>query len=247
MKPFFLSLAAIDSSGGAGIHQDQRAAEAQGFLCLTVISACTLQTFNQLDQIYPIDDDFFLSQLDYQFKQFDFAAVKIGALLSAGQVEMTAHVLQKYKPALVVWDPVLAPSRGRAFFSASELTRLEKLLPFVDYLTPNLEEWEKLVLKSKRSSWEKDLKSSRDFARKNNLRIALSGGHGEGAYLHEYLIENDKVHLFRKKRQSFAISHGTGCFFSSSLAALLAKGMQPPEAMKKASRLTERFFKRQYS
>ena len=62
----------------------------------------------------------------------------------------------------------------------------------------------------------------------------MTGGHRAGEEIVDVLFDGRNVTEFRSERVSGPTAHGTGCAFSSALAAFLATGHGLPEAVKRA-------------
>ncbi|PID28122.1 MAG: hypothetical protein CSB55_06315 [Candidatus Cloacimonadota bacterium] len=239
MKKMILSIAASDSSGGAGIHQDQRTAERLGFWCLNACTGITVQTFNGLCDILPAPDDFFEKQLRIMFDNFDISAVKTGAVCSDNQLKIIGKVLAEFKPKIVVVDPVIAPTQGKSFLSedSSEIYKSE-IFPHTSLLTPNIPEL-KQFFGIEYFNEEKII----NVARKFDLNLYLTGGHSDNEkYIVEYSVFNNKIIKLRFKKKNWRYSHGTGCAFSTAAACFLASGKSFPEACIKSSKTVSRLF-----
>lgn len=67
--------------------------------------------------------------------------------------------------------------------------------------------------------------------------IALvKGGHLEGDQSPDVLWDGTELHWFAGARTATKNTHGTGCTLSSTLAAQLAKGLAPSDAVAAAKR-----------
>jgi len=135
----------------------------------------------------------------------------------------------------VILDPVMASSSGFPLLDAPGVERLKcDLLPLVDWLTPNTVELAQLLgrdsksLDSSRTAIEqaaRDLQSLAAVGGRPRLNLVVTGGHletpddflltatGEAHWLSGEWVGN--------RQQNW---HGTGCAFSSALAASLALG-----------------------
>ena len=59
----------------------------------------------------------------------------------------------------------------------------------------------------------------------------MKGGHLSGDYSVDVLYYDGKYHEFKAPRLEKKTTHGTGCSFSATIAAGLAKGRSIPEAV----------------
>lgn len=224
----FLTIAALDSSGGAGIQQDTKVADRLGFWSLSAVTGITTQTFAGLLEIQPTESGFFARQLQTNLASFSVDCVKIGAICSLDILKIIVKALQEYKIKIIVWDPVFSPTNGSKFLDMQgiEFAR-EHLLPLVDLVTPNLQEFELLFPKK--------------LPQKN---VFLSGGHVDISEneIFEKLYLKGKVYDFRKKRRLWKYSHGTGCAFSTAVSCYLANGMDYPQAVQASTKFISNYF-----
>jgi hydroxymethylpyrimidine/phosphomethylpyrimidine kinase len=114
-----------------------------------------------------------------------------------------------------------------------------KLFPLADWITPNIMEAE-LILGAKIKNFDDALSAAELIHKKWNCGCVLKGGHIE--YIkgrksdiavfdnRKYLISSPSIDV------NGAASHGTGCTFSAALAANLAKGLSPIDAILLARR-----------
>ncbi len=238
----FLTIAASDNSGGAGIQQDIKIAEKIGFWGLSAITGITVQDFSGTDSIFPIPANILSQQLEKNFRSFKINAVKIGVISSDENIQVISDFLQKYKLNNVVLDPVFAPSHGISFIGNNSVElHKEKLLPYIRIITPNKEELE-LLFDKKNKSFEEGIINAQNFSKQFNCSIYLKGGHFEGSIVKEVLIDKTKIYLFEKKRRELKYSHGTGCTFSTAVSCFLANGFSIENACKKATAFVDEIF-----
>jgi hydroxymethylpyrimidine/phosphomethylpyrimidine kinase len=232
---YFLTIAASDNSGGAGIQQDLKIAEDLGFWGLSAITGITIQNFTELESIYPIPSEILIKQIEKNINSFHISCVKIGAICSPENIKAISTILRKNKLNNIVLDPVFAPSKGLNFINPESVKFFrEELMPVVNIITPNKNELSSLA-EHKLLSFDEGIEISQNMVRKYGCNIYLKGGHFEGKTIKEAFISNDEVSLFEKKRLALNYSHGTGCTFSSALSCYLGKGMALKEACTKAS------------
>jgi len=231
---FLLTIAASDGSGSAGIQQDLRVMDRLGFRGLSVLSGISLQTLEQLDSLEALSDESFEAQLNYYLSEFPLKGIKLGALCSTAQVEITARYLQHRGDVPLVADPVFAPSKGRAFLDSQgiELYR-NLLLPQIDLLIPNQPEWEAL----------------HTAGASGPRHLYISGGHspirsffGHSYLQEEFRSEKYSKHYYRRKR-FWRYSRGTGCAFSSAACAFMGDGMSAERACRRAGRWMNRYYR----
>jgi len=208
----FLTIAASDSSGGAGIQQDIKMAQLLDFWGVSVVTAITAQDRYRVHSYHIVSEAIMRGQLEAVFADFHFDAVKIGVVPSLSFAKMIAEYLQTLK-CPIVYDPVLASSSGFQFTpnDAREIT--QTLCSVATIVTPNLPELEFYAGK------DYDIASlSKTFG----CGVYIKGGHNSGDSITEHLIYNGQVYNFQYKRCNWNYTHGTGCTFSSLLSMYMA-------------------------
>jgi len=239
---YFLTIAASDNSGGAGIQQDIKVAQALGYWPLSAITGITVQNFRQVFELEATPSRCLKAQIEQCFLSFPLKAVKIGALCSAEHLAVIVDCLKRFPQRPVILDPVLFATDGTPFLNEAALHDLKcRLFPLTDLITPNKQEFELLA----RQCCD-DLEEAIGLAQKKCLEwqcsILLKGGHFDGAMIKEALVTARGVFRFERERKSFPYAHGTGCTLSSALASYLGKGQSLEEAYHLASQFLVEYY-----
>ena len=138
-----LTIAGSDSSGGAGIQADLKTFAAHGVFGMSVITAVTAQNTCGVTAVQDIDPDIITAQIDAVFSDIRVDGVKIGMVSRTESIHAIAEALKKWKPPVVVVDPVMISKSGYPLLQPDACEALIKeLLPLATLLTPNLPEAE---------------------------------------------------------------------------------------------------------
>jgi hydroxymethylpyrimidine/phosphomethylpyrimidine kinase len=130
----------------------------------------------------------------------------------------------------VVLDPVVRSSSGRELLSAGGVEVLrERLLPLVDWVTPNRDELE--VLTGVRDGAEAAVRRLREMV--PGLNVVATGGDLEGAD-DLVMLASGQIEWVRGEKIESRSTHGTGCAFSSALLSRLVQGEVGVEAVRGA-------------
>ncbi|MFA5499222.1 MAG: hydroxymethylpyrimidine/phosphomethylpyrimidine kinase [Candidatus Cloacimonadia bacterium] len=222
-EDYFLSIAATDPTGEAGVYKDIKVASYLDYNTIGVVTALTVQNDERVFANYPIDSHILRQQLDIAIT-FPLKRVKIGALGSVENALIISDYLPYLKDAYTVWDPVFSPTEGVDFINKSDVRKIvENILPSIDIITPNYGELQ-LILDQENSTFEETIKAAQEITKQYGLTIYLTGGHllnKSGTFNEYYIAPNEMVTIHRKRAQ-FPYGHGTGCTFSSALACLSA-------------------------
>ena len=232
-----LTIAASDTSGGAGIQRDIKTFHDIGVVGLSVITGITAQTDQKVfyAKALPVED--VENQLKTIFENYQISAVKIGVVFNLEIMECISYFLKKNKQINIVIDPVLNASDEYSFLDEGSFSFMkDKFLCIADIITPNIPELEKLSGMS--ISSEKELiEAGRVFSKKYDACIFAKGGHlSFNDKIHDYLIKDDKVEKFTSPNMDLTSVHGTGCLISSAITAYLALGFDIKIAIVKAKK-----------
>lgn len=238
MVPIALTIAGSDPSGGAGIQADLKTFHQHGVYGTSVLTLLTVQNTRSVDRVEPMPVDLVLEQLEAVLADVPPAAAKTGALGTAELVEAVADMAGTFSFPLVV-DPVMVSKHGAPLLPAGAADSVRRqLLPRAFLVTPNLHEAAALSGREVR-----DLASARDAARAIGdlgvTAVLVKGGHLNGEPTDVLWYGNELLEL-SAERIATRHTHGTGCTYSASIVARLARGDALPAAVAGAKRwLTE--------
>lgn len=225
-----LTIAGSDSSGGAGIQADLKTFAAHGTFGMSVITAVTAQNTCGVTKVQDIDCDVVQAQIEAVFDDIRVDAVKIGMVSRPEIIRTIAACLKKYRPAVIVVDPVMISKSGYPLLAPEACdTLIKELLPLATLLTPNLPEAE-AITGMKISRREEMRPVAEKIIAMGTKAVLVKGGHLDGS-ADDLLFDGAEEIWFPGARINTKNTHGTGCTLSSSLAANLAKGMSLREAV----------------
>ena len=216
-----VSIAGTDPSGGAGIQADLKTFSALGVYGMTVVTALVAQTTTGVTSVQRVTPEFVTAQIDTLFGDVRVDAVKIGMLADAGVVEAVAAALRRWRPPIVVLDPVMVATSGDRLLDPEAVDALRTdLIPLADLITPNVAEAAVLAGGDPVTSLAGALDQARDLAGRLGTRVLVKGGHLGGATSVDVLVDDGAVRTFSAPRVETTNTHGTGCTLSSAIAAL---------------------------
>lgn len=226
MKPVrILYIGGSDSSGGAGIQADLKAAHACGCWGLSVVTAVTAQNTGGVSGIYPVAPEFVGKQIDAVLSDIGANAVKTGMLPDTEIIRVVARKIKKYKITRLVVDPVMIAKGGKTLMPSKARTALvNELLPLALAVTPNVPEAE--ILAGIKIASIDDMKEAAIRIHASGVKnVLIKGGHlpaGRKADITDVLY-NGRFYEFSSRRLPIKDVHGTGCTFASALAACIAR------------------------
>ncbi|MBD3289486.1 bifunctional hydroxymethylpyrimidine kinase/phosphomethylpyrimidine kinase [candidate division KSB1 bacterium] len=230
-----LTIAGSDSGGGAGIQADLKTFMAFGVYGMSAITALTAQNTIGVQGVYEVSPDFIRKQIKSIMSDIGTDAAKTGMLANSEIVVAVADAIREFSIPNVVIDPVMVAKGGDPLLAeAARVTIREKLIPLATVVTPNLYEAE--VLLNRKITTLDEMKQAAMDLRETGCRwIVVKGGHlaGEPDAV-DVVYDGQDFTLLRSERFNTKNTHGTGCTFSSAIAAGLAKGYMPLNAIKSA-------------
>jgi len=97
-RPYILTIAGFDPSGGAGILADCKTFEKHKCLGMAVITANTIQIEDRFISLNPVNEHLVLQQLETLLQQYYFKYIKIGLIPSVALLQQCVKRIQKYLP-----------------------------------------------------------------------------------------------------------------------------------------------------
>ena len=240
MTPVVLTVAGSDSSAGAGMQADMKAACALGCYPLTAVTCVVCEVPGCVEGIVPMDADFVAAQVRLCLRTFPVAAAKCGMIYSPEIVQAVAAELRGTHIPLVV-DPVMLATAGEPLMLREALAAYrEQLFPLATVVTPNLDELCCLLGCDPPDSPGALSGAAAELARRLGCAILAKGGHLPGHECTDILVDKWGAELLRitHPRTEGISTHGTGCTLSAALASGLAHGMPLEEATRRALRYT---------
>jgi len=143
--PVVLTIAGFDPSSGAGVTADIKTIAAHGCYGVSCITAMTVQSTAGVRRVEAVEPALVTDVLEELASDIAIAAVHIGMLVNGKVVKVVAEFLGqrigKARLPNVVLDPILKSSSGANLLDAAGTKVLvERLIPLVDVITPNIDE-----------------------------------------------------------------------------------------------------------
>lgn len=239
-----MTIAGSDSSGGAGIQADIKTFNKSGVNDLSVITAVTAQNKSGVLSYFALPPSAIDDQLKAVFEGFEIGAVKTGMLANREIVETVAGFLRRAKVKNLIVDPVIKSSKGDTLLENNAIEVLAKhLFPLALVVVPNVDEASALS-----GVKVKNIQTAREAAqiiyRLGAKHVLIKGGHLEDKFSTDLLYDGNIFTEFSEKRvinkdlpSRQASLHGSGCIFSASITAQLAKGQTLENAIRTAKTL----------
>ena len=244
--PVVLTFAASDPSGGAGLQADILTLASMGCHPLSVVTAITVQDTLGVEGIQALDAEWVADQARCLLEDMPVDAFKIGVLGSVEIIAAIAEIVSDYPDVPLVLDPVLASGRGDAF-ATDEMTDAmrELLLPHTTIVTPNSMEARRLADVDDDDDASLALCAERLIAMGAEY-VLITGTHEATPDVVNTLYGKSGVVRSDTWARLPGSYHGSGCTLASAIAAMLANGLDLPEAVREAQDYTWQTLKKAY-
>ncbi len=228
--PVVLTVAGFDPSSGAGVTADIKTIASHGCYGIACITANTVQSTTGVTRVEEIDPGLVSETLAELASDIPIAAVRIGMLGTARVAKAVAEFLESKagkgskRLANIVLDPVIRSSSGAELLDpAGVKVLIEKLIPVVDVITPNLDE-AAAITGLKVSDLDEMRAAAAKLHEMGAPAAVITGGHLEKAidllsFQTKHGVEEE---VFKAERLESNSTHGTGCAFATAMACHLA-------------------------
>ena len=237
--PVTLTIAGSDSGGGAGIQADLKTFQAFGCFGTTAITAITCQNTTGVSAVQGIDPEIVAGQIRDVLDDFPVAAAKSGMLFSAEIIKAIAQVWRDQARNIpLVIDPVMVSASGHRLLQVDAENELRNFMQYATLITPNLPEAGVLLGRDIQNLVQMQ-EAARALVNLVGTPVLLKGGHRladarrNDEAIDLYCDGKDIQELVRPVLDA-RNTHGTGCTLSAAIAAGLARGQEPLEAIEKA-------------
>lgn len=235
MNKHGLIIAGFDPSAGAGLLMDLKVFSALGVYAYAIPTAIVEENPDTVKKSTPISTYIIEGQLRILLGHSYVHAVKIGMVYSGKTVELIKKIILNYKLKNIVCDPVFIASSGKPLFRGNIKKAIKRLIPLCTIITPNI--LEASEISGIQIHDKKGMMLSAEYFINNGANaVVIKGGHFIKKGLDLYM--DQKKSIFLEVKPINKSVHGTGCIFSSAIAAYLVKGFSPFEAVKKAKIFT---------
>ncbi len=244
--PILLTIAGFDPSCGAGVAADLKTFAAHNCYGIAAVTALTVQSTLGVRDVHATPAAALRGQLEALAEDSAIAGVKIGMLANRANASVVAEFLDKYQFPHVILDPVSRPTEGNVeLLDAPGLKFLrDELLKRATLITPNMLEAELLT-----GTEVKDLNAMKAAAQKlmemGARAVIVTGGHLDKPT--DVLCDAAGLETFGGDHVKSLNTHGSGCTFSSAIAAQLACGQHLRDAAILAKAYVTKAIEKSYS
>ncbi|GIU84000.1 MAG: hydroxymethylpyrimidine/phosphomethylpyrimidine kinase [Acidimicrobiales bacterium] len=244
--PVAMTIAGTDSGGAAGVAADLCTFASLGVHGTCVVTAVTAQDTTAVHAVAVIEPELVARQIEVVVEDLRPRAAKTGMLATRDIVELVAGKAAAGELPDLVVDPVMVASSGDRLLDEGAEASYRTLLRHALVATPNVAEASVLV--GDPLDTVEDVLDAEDALRELGVPwLVVTGGDtpggqspgGGGAV--DCVFGPYGSHILEEPRIPTPNVHGSGCTFSAAITALLACGLDPDSAIRRAKRfVTER-------
>jgi hydroxymethylpyrimidine/phosphomethylpyrimidine kinase len=232
-RPVVLTLSGHDPTGGAGLQADIETIGNLGCHAVNVITVLTEQDTHNVKSISPQAAETITRQAETLLADVPIQAIKIGLLADIDVLIAVRKILQANLTIPVIVDPILAAGGGKALTTETFTSEfVQQLLPYTTVLTPNSKEARQLTgLYDLNACGLSLLELGCDY-------VLITGTHEDTAAVENLCFhQGSLIETFKYARLPYSY-HGSGCTLASAIAAFIALGFEPMQALVKAQDYT---------
>jgi hydroxymethylpyrimidine/phosphomethylpyrimidine kinase len=161
-------------------------------------------------------------------------AVKIGMVAGVALIEAIAAALAAVRCPVVVLDPVMVSKSGYSLLAPDARSALiARLFPLATVVTPNIPEAE-VLLGDTIGNEGQMREAARRIAAMGVSKVVVKGGHLKTATAMDIVFDGSRMQDLTAERIPTRNTHGTGCTFSSAIAAHMARGVEFFQSVQRA-------------
>ncbi len=238
-----LTIAGVDSGGGAGVVADLKTFEAHDLWGACAITAVTAQNTLGVHAAEALSPELVRVQIGAVASDLGVAAAKTGMLANAAVAEAVTEAVRDFGLRPLVVDPVVVSTTGDRLLDDDGLEVVrEQLLPLATVLTPNMAEAEALLGGGDVSDRQSMAEAATALAGGGAGVVLVTGGHlaDDPTSPDCMVVAGEEPVWLEGHRVESAGTHGSGCVLSAALCAELARGMEPADACVAAKHFAER-------
>lgn len=225
-----LCIAGSECLGCSGIQADIKAIDACGAYAAGALTCIVNMDTTHVKEVFPLPEELVIGSVNSYLSDPSCQAIKMGMLFTKTLIEKLGATLREYPGIPVVVDPVMVAASGDRLIELDAVEAYKTaLFPLASIITPNFKEASLLLgHEFGKESVEDDMNY---LCQWGNATIVKSF-HQNGEFMDVFSNGKGKGYrMFQKQFVETKNVNGTGCTFSSSIAAYIAQGNPVEEAV----------------
>jgi hydroxymethylpyrimidine/phosphomethylpyrimidine kinase len=233
--PIALTIAGSDSGGGAGIQADLKTFAFHRIHGTSALTCITAQNTLGVTRVDALPAEAVVAQIEAVVSDIGVQATKTGMLLNQDIIKAVAAEVKTLGLDNLVVDPVMVSRTGAQLIDDAAVASLRDILiPMAAIATPN--RYEAQILSGLEIHSLEDMQEAAQHIHQLGSSAVLVKGGGMSGNLRgvDVWFDGHELLTLTTEQVDTSNTHGTGCTLSSAIAANLALGKDPLEAVRLA-------------
>lgn len=247
-SPLILTFGASDPVGAVGIQADLASFAAMGCHGLSVVTSVLVSDTTSVENMLPIDSDWVADQARAVLEDMPVAALKVGAVGSIENITVIAEIVSDYPDVPLILDPFgsglpepdpESEGEGEEWLNAIR----ELLIPQATVLLLSAPELARLAETWRESDEEEDEKETMPLDAMRLVEagcehVFITGAPADPHEVSNVLLSDSGVVRHDHWPRLPGSYRGAGNTLSAAITALMANGLDVPEAVLEAQEFT---------
>lgn len=241
--PLILTFGVCDPVGAIGIQADIAAFSALGCHGLSVTTGLLIADSARVEDTYDIDADWLVDQARLLLEDMAVSAFKVGALTSIEQASAIAEIVSDYPDVPLILDPFLSSLPDSGLADDDMLIAIRQILvPQTTILLLSQVELARMAETWREGGADMLMEDVAELTGEGCEYVLVNctgtSGSGASALRSNTLFNEDGICASYNWRHLPGPFTGAGSTMSAAIAALMAHGLEPLDAVRRAQEYT---------
>lgn len=239
-SPLILTFGVLDPVGALGVQADLATFAAFGCHALSVPTALLVADSARVEELHELDTGWMADQARVVLEDMPVAAVKIGAIASIEQAAAIAEIVSDYADVPLIVDPFLSSLPDAGMSDEDTVAAIRQILaPQATVLMLSQSELGRMAESWREPGLESTLEAEvAELTSRGCQYVLVTCTQGSGHNRANTLFDRDGAVTTIDWQHLAGPFVGAGTTLSGALAALMAQGLDAPEALAAAQDYT---------
>lgn len=239
-SPLVLTFGVSDPVGALGVQADLAAFAAHGCHGLSVVTGLLIADSARVENMQEVDADLVMDQARVLLEDMPVAGFKVGALANIEQASAIAEIVSDYTDVPLILDPFLSALPDSGLLDEDMVMAIRQILvPQATMLMVSQVELARMA-----ETWREGgsgdmlLEDVAELTGSGCAYVLVTGTRGSGGACSNTLFDADGVVASIEWQLLPGPFVGAGSTLSAALTALMARGLEAGEALRRAQEYT---------
>lgn len=239
-SPLILTFGVLDPVGALGVQADLATFAAHGCHALSVPTALLVADSARVEELHELDTGWMADQARVVLEDMPVAAVKIGAIASIEQAAAIAEIVSDYADVPLIVDPFLSSLPDAGMSDEDTVAAIRQILaPQATVLMLSQSELGRMAESWREPGTDSTLETEvAELTGRGCQYVLVTCTQGSGHNRANSLFDRDGMVTTIDWQHLPGPFVGAGTTLSGALAALMAQGLDAPEALAAAQEYT---------